>query len=147
MVPNVDGVVLYHKGGSIKRQRHMVIALRPCTYEVIVATSKESIDQGKSVERLDLRTDVMSMYSSFRPEFRKRSQHSVEMCGYGDDNDEDVHYLSTFEVSATTRWLEMLSKAKKFAEWFSRVKCLLARHEDQLTEHIIGKLREIVDFC
>lgn len=73
LVPNVEGTILYHKGdGNIKRQRHMVLAIRPSSFEVLIATCKESVAQGKAVERLDLRTEVMSMYSSFRREFHKR---------------------------------------------------------------------------
>ena len=63
----------------------------------------------------------MSIYASFRVEFHKRGQHSIELCGYGNDNDDEVRFLAAYDANQVTRWLECLSKAKKFAEWFSKI--------------------------
>lgn len=67
----------------------------------------------------------MSIYASFREEFIQKGMHCIELCGYGDEEEDDVRYLCGFDPDHITKWLDYLSKAKKFSEWYSRVQDLL----------------------
>lgn len=62
----------------------------------------------------------MSVYAGFRTEFMKKGQHSLEMCGYGEE--EQVNFFAAYDSEYITQWLELISKAVKFAEWFSDLK-------------------------
>ena len=65
----------------------------------------------------------MTMYASFRAEFIQKRMHCMEICGYGLDNNEEneVMFFGAYDPNLITKWLEYLSKAKKFAEWFSKL--------------------------
>ena len=79
----------------------------------------------KDSDSIDLRTDVISVYASFQAEFIKKGQHCLELCGYGTTttsaDTEQLWFLAAYDANSMTRWLDYLSKAKKFAEWYSRI--------------------------
>ena len=111
--------MLYNKGdGNHKKLKRVHITLRPCAGDLLIASAKEG---GKVIATLNLRTDMMSVYASFRTEFLGKGLHCLEVCGYGEDDDDQVIYLAFYDSDTATRWLEYMSKAKKFSEWYTHI--------------------------
>ena len=85
--------------------------LKPCSFELLIASSKDILDKykidgsmHKGLEIIDVRTQVMSVYASFRVEFLHKSQHCLEICGYG-ESENDIHFCAAYDNEQITVWL------------------------------------------
>lgn len=107
--------------------------LKPCTGELIKFLKREHYDlvvkdeldfnkvKGKlNIEIIDLK-NVMSIYASFRGEFIKKNQHCIEMCFFN----EQIVYFACYDSNQVNQWLEHITKAKKFFDWFTQIQDLL----------------------
>ena len=86
--------------------------------------------------RLNLASDVMSVYCSFRPTLIQKGLHALELCGYNSDLEV---YLGCYDSTQLTIWLEAISKGKKFAEWYQKVTALIS-NQSSLTPSTLVKL-------
>ena len=140
VVPTVRGTLISQESLS-KKQKIGFFLLKPCTGELIRFDKRDHYDKvikedmdwarAKSkfgVDCIDLR-NVVSIYASFRGEFINKNQHCLEICFFN----EQIQYVASYDSDNISQWLEYLTKAKKFFDWFTLLQEVL-REEDKLTE-------------
>ena len=86
---------------------------------------------------------IISLNHSFRDEFTKfKNQHCIEIY-YSNDQ---ILYLACYDSEQIKQWQTYIKKAINFYEWITNLQDFLAKDQDKLTEQVIFKLNEIIQF-
>jgi hypothetical protein len=58
----------------------------------------------------------MCLYASYRSDYKAKGLHSIELFH---EKDEEIKFLSGYDGDHLAQWLEGITKARRFYEWYS----------------------------
>ena len=146
------------KTGKQKKQKTSSVDLKyfvidPVNGELATYRSEKEYASSKTAKGVLLKfSQILAIWGpSERSEMKKKKVvASVEISFYN----ESILLLGAYDKRQVEKWLSYLQRAKKFCDWLFSIKLMIEKSQNpdsnlklDLTDAVVKKLNEIVEFC